>query len=66
MASAARRDRKGPKEAKMVMQGKVRPERFHYCPQHEVKMKAVKTFGAGVHFECPDGCRIPKGDTVLK
>ena len=66
MASAARRGRKGPKPPKMAIQGKISPERFHYCPEHDLKVKARKTFGAGMYFECKEGCYIPKGRTVLK
>ena len=66
MASAARRGRKGPKPPKMVIQGKIRPERFRYCIEHDTKMTPVKTFGAGIHYECKEGCSLSKAEATLK
>lgn len=66
MASAARRGRVGPKNTKMTIQGRVGPQRFHHCPEHDTKLKAVKTFGAGMHYECKEGCTLSKKETTLK
>ncbi len=67
MASASRRDRKGPKNPKMVMQGKVSPERFRYCVDHDIKMKAIQDWDSGaIQYECKDGCRLTARQAVLK
>ena len=67
MASASRRARKGPKDTKMVMQGKVSPERFRYCIDHDIKMYAVQAWpGKTMQFRCKEGCRMSKGEAILK
>ena len=66
MASAARRGRTGPKLAKMKMVGKFSPEKFRYCIDHDTKMTPVKTFGAGIHYECKEGCSLSKDAAILK
>lgn len=50
----------------MTIQGRVGPQRFHHCPEHDTKLKAVKTFGAGMHYECKEGCTLSKKETTLK
>lgn len=67
MASAARRSRVGPKNAKMQMVGKFSQERFHYCYEHDEKMKAILDWDSGViEYECKQGCRLGKKEAILK
>jgi len=66
MASASRRGRVGPKHGKMTVAGRTGPERFHYCREHDVKLKAEKMWGGGMVFQCPQGCRLEKSETHLK
>ena len=67
MASASRRDRKGAKPPKMVMQGKVSPERFRYCIDHDIKMYAIQDWDSNViQFACKEGCRLHKREATLK
>ena len=66
MATRRRRDAKAPKGPKMVMAGKWSPQRCRYCPEHDEKMTAVKTFGAGMHYECKQGCKLGYNACVLK
>jgi hypothetical protein len=52
---------------KMILPGRPGPERKHHCPSHDAVMAPVKVWGVkGVMFECKEGCRLGKYDTVLK
>ena len=67
MASASRRGRTAPKGAKMEMQGKVSPERFRYCIEHDTKMYAVQAWpGKVMQYRCKEGCRLAKAEAILK
>lgn len=67
MASASRRGRTAPKNSKMVMQGKINPERFRYCIDHDTKMKPIQVFESKkIQYECNEGCRLTKAEAVLK
>ena len=67
MASAGRRSRVAPKGPKMVMQGKVSPERFRYCIDHDIKMSAIQTWPSKeIQYTCKEGCRLTKREAILK
>ena len=46
------------------------PPRKHHCPKHNEECKAVKFIptkgSAHMMYNCPQGCRLGKGHTVLK
>ena len=51
----------------MVMQGKISPERFRYCIEHDTKMKAIQAWPSRViEYECNEGCRMTAKQAVLK
>lgn len=67
MASASRRDRHSVKLTKIVIQGKVSPERFRYCIDHDIKMKAIQDWDTKeIQYECKEGCRLTKDTAILK
>lgn len=67
MATRGRRDRKGPKLAKMKMVGKFRPERFRYCREHDNLMKALLLWDTKtIVFSCNEGCQLTRDQAILK
>lgn len=67
MASASRRSRKAPKPPKMVIQGKVSPERFRYCIDHDTKMKVILDWDTKeIQYTCNEGCRLTARQATLK
>jgi len=67
MASASRRGRTAPKGPKMKMVGKFSQERYHYCYEHDQKMKAILDWDSkAIQYECKEGCKLGKRETLLK
>lgn len=47
---------------------KANPPRQHFCPSHDVLVKATR-IGPGkgrMVWDCPQGCRLEKRQTVVK
>ena len=49
------------------LRGDMVPPKKHYCPEHGVEAKTISVgFRKKIHFKCPKGCLLGRGQTTLK
>ncbi len=54
-------------KAKTGQRGGIRPQKQHFCPEHDKVCQAMKVMpGKRMVFVCPKGCSLPKTGTNLK